>query len=152
MVILSIAALAWWLITAHQAKVQAEAGTEAILALMKGISTAEQSSYDQVPVDPGQAGSAHSAVGKFNLHTFTTKLMQLDPSDCPADFSTAYEQWLKAVQASEAYSNTNNVVDAQALFHGNGDARSLAIVDQLKQTQSNLRASAQRYGVVVRDK
>jgi hypothetical protein len=150
MVLMTIGAVAWWMFTAQRAKSQNEARTENVLAVMKGISLAQQSSYEQVWVPASQAGPAHSAVGNFKLHTFSAKLAQLDRSQCPADFVAAYEQWLAAVQAADAYSASNGVADSPVLFHGNGDARSLAIVEQLKQTQSNLRDCAQRYGVIVK--
>jgi len=43
------------------------------------------------------------------------------------------------------------VVNVLGLFRANDNAQSLAIIDQLKQTQGNLRKTAQRYGVTVTD-
>jgi hypothetical protein len=129
----------------------AQARTNAVLKVMNDMNQARRDCLQSELTETNRPAPAHSSSEKFNIHLFAEKLTALDRSKCPADFQAAYEQWLKAVQAAETYSTSNKVGDVLALFHANGNAQSLAIIDQLKQTQSDLRKAAQRYGVTVTD-
>ena len=130
----------------------AQARTQAVLKVMTDMGQAQKDCLQPASIETNRPASVHSSPETFNIHLFTEKLTALDRSKCPADFQAAYEQWLKAVEAAETYSTSNSAVDVLALFHANGNARSLAIIDQLKQTQANLRKAAQRYDVTVTDK
>jgi hypothetical protein len=127
----------------------AHARTQAVLKVMSDMGQAQRDCLQPESIETNRPAPAHSSPEKFNIHLFTQKLIALDRSKCPADFQAAYEEWLKAVEAAETYSTSNKAVDVLALFHANGNAQSLAIIDQLKQTQWNLRKAAQRYGVTV---
>jgi hypothetical protein len=129
----------------------ARARTRAVLKTMTDLGQAQSDCVQPELIETNRPASAHPSPAKFDIHLFTEKLTALDRSKCPADFQAAYEQWLKAVEAAEAYSTANGV-DFQTLFRANGDARSLAVMEQLRQTQWNLRKTAQRYGVTVTDK
>lgn len=130
----------------------AHARTQAVLKVMTNMSQAQKDCTPPELIETNGPAPAHSSSAKFNIHLFKEKLIALDRSKCPADFQAAYEEWLQAVEAAETYSTANGVDDVLALFRANGNARSLAIIDQLKQTQANLRKAARRYDVTVTDK
>jgi hypothetical protein len=129
----------------------AHARTQAVLQVMSDMNQAQNDCTRQDLINTNLPAPARSSSAKFNIHLFKEKLIALDRSKCPADFQAAYDEWLKAVEAAETYSTTNNAVDVLALFRANGNAQALAIINQLKQTQSNLRKAAQRYGVTIAD-
>jgi hypothetical protein len=129
----------------------AQARTQAVLKVMSDMSQAQTDCLEPGLTGTNPPAPTHPSPAKFNIHLFVEKLTALDRSKCPADFQAAYEQWVNAVEAAENYSTTNNVVNVLGLFRANDNAQSLAIIDQLKQTQGNLRKTAQRYGVTVTD-
>ena len=129
----------------------AQARTQAVLKVMNDMGQAQRDCTQEELIETNRPAPAHSSPEKFDIHLFKEKLIALHRSKCPADFQAAYEEWLKAVKAAETYSTANGAVDVMASFRANGNAQSLAIIDQLRQTQGNLRKAAQRYGVTVTD-